>query len=67
MKKEDGAGVDSVGTVGMTTTRLIDIDPLWQRTALRVGAVPTVGEVGGVEKVDTKTIEDIEAIAVGKG
>ena len=67
MKQEDGAGVDALRAVGMTAASLVDIDPLLQWTALHVGAVPTVGKVGGMENVGTKAVEDIKAVALGKG
>jgi hypothetical protein len=45
---------------------MVYLDPLLERATLRVGAVPTIGEAGGVENMGTEAVEDIEAIAVGK-
>ena len=44
MKKEDGAGVEFLGAVGVAATSLVDIYPLREGTAVEVGAIPTVGE-----------------------
>lgn len=51
----------------MVATSLVDINSLRERPALKVVAIPTVGEAGGMENVGTETVVDVEAIAVGKG
>ena len=67
MKEEDRAGVYAVGAVGMVATSLVDIDSLWEGPALKIVAIPAVGEAGGVENVDAETVVYVEAVAVGKG
>ncbi len=57
-------GVD--GSVGMRDMGTIDISTLREGLAREVGAIPTVGQGGGVEDPLAPAGEDVELVAIGE-